>query len=96
MFIYCAETVRQNIPTYLSLLLCLLIVSTMISEEHWSRTMRRVWKQFMPLPLHDDDHHPCSFSPIFADQYAAAYYSIKWSEVSKIMNCVDECDEVVL
>lgn len=55
--------------------------------------MRRVWKQFMPLPLHEEDHHPCSFSPIFADQYAAAYYSIKWSEVRKSNEITDRVDE---
>lgn len=52
-----------------------------ISSEHWSRLMPRVWKQFLPLPLHEDDNHPCSLTAIFSDQYPAAYYSFKWSEM---------------
>jgi oligopeptidase A len=63
-----------------------------LNEEHWSRAMRRVWKEFMPLPLHEDDNHPCSFSAIFSDQYAAAYYSLKWSEMiaADIMKVFEE------
>ena len=40
-----------------------------------------MWPQFMPMPLHDDDHHPCSFSAIFADPFSASFYSLTWAEV---------------
>ena len=43
--------------------------------------MQRIWPQFMPLPLDDDDNHPCSFSAIFADPFAASFYSLTWAEV---------------
>jgi len=43
--------------------------------------MQVVWSEFMPLPLHDDDHHPCSMTAIFCDQYAAAYFSLVWAEM---------------
>ena len=36
----------------------------------------------MPIPLSDEDNHPCSMTAIFSDQYAAAYYSMLWAEVS--------------
>ncbi|XP_064606141.1 uncharacterized protein LOC135471020 [Liolophura sinensis] len=52
-----------------------------ISKENWFELMERVWAQYMPLPLNDQDNHPCSFTHIFSDQYPAAYYSYKWSEM---------------
>ena len=52
-----------------------------ISKKHWHDAMTRVWAEYMPLPLSQDDNHPCSFTHIFSDQYPAAYYSYKWSEM---------------
>ena len=52
-----------------------------ISNTHWHDAMTRAWAEYMPLPLSDDDNHPCSFTHIFSDQYPAAYYSYKWSEM---------------
>ena len=53
------------------------------SEDHWYTTMQRLWPEFVPMPLSDEDNHPCSLTAIFSDQYPAAFYSIKWSEVSE-------------
>jgi len=53
-----------------------------VKEDSWHTIMHRIWPQFMPLPLHDDDAHPCSFSAIFADPFSAAFYSLTWAEVS--------------
>ena len=52
-----------------------------ISKNHWHDAMSRVWEEYMPLPLSQDDNHPCSFTHIFSDQYPAAYYAYKWSEM---------------
>ncbi|XP_076435405.1 uncharacterized protein LOC143275299 [Babylonia areolata] len=52
-----------------------------ISKNHWHDAMTRVWAEYMPLPLSRDDNHPCSFTHIFSDQYPAAYYAYKWSEM---------------
>ncbi|KAK7090573.1 uncharacterized protein [Littorina saxatilis] len=52
-----------------------------ISNNHWHDAMTRVWDEYMLLPLSQDDNHPCSFTHIFSDQYPAAYYSYKWSEM---------------
>lgn len=52
-----------------------------ISDEYWAKTMPRVWEEYMPLPLHEDDNHPCSLSAIFSDLYPAAFYSTKWAEM---------------
>ena len=54
-----------------------------VSEEHWQRVVPRVWAQYMPVQLNDkeEDNHPCSMTAIFSDQYPAAYYSLKWSEM---------------
>jgi len=53
-------------------------------NESWHTEMGRIWPRFMPMPLHADDNHPCSFSAIFADPFAASFYSLTWSEVG---NC---------
>ena len=57
-------------------------VSMCFSEKDtWYTTMCRMWPQFMPMPLNDEDSHPCSFSAIFSDPFAASFYSLTWSEV---------------
>jgi len=50
-------------------------------KDSWHTTMGRMWPQFMTMPLHDEDHHPCSFSAIFADPFSASFYSLTWAEV---------------
>nr|KAG5694650.1 hypothetical protein BaRGS_003928 [Batillaria attramentaria] len=52
-----------------------------ISKNHWHEAMTRCWAEYMLLPLSQDDNHPCSFTHIFSDQYPAAYYAYKWSEM---------------
>ncbi|KAK2173850.1 hypothetical protein NP493_847g01041 [Ridgeia piscesae] len=52
-----------------------------VSDDHWYSTMQRLWPEFVPMPLHEEDNHPCSFTAIFSDQYPAAYYSVKWAEM---------------
>jgi len=51
------------------------------NKDTWYSTMCRLWPEFMPLPLSDDDNHPCSFSAIFSDPFAASFYSLTWAEV---------------
>ena len=43
--------------------------------------MQRCWAAYMPIESPPEDHHPCSLTAIFSDQYPAAYYSFKWAEV---------------
>lgn len=52
-----------------------------ISKTHWHDAMTQVWAEYMPLPLSEDDHHPCCFTHIMSDQYTASYYAYKWSEM---------------
>ncbi|XP_064619158.1 uncharacterized protein LOC135482749 [Lineus longissimus] len=52
-----------------------------ISPDHWHEIMTRTWPEYMPVALSDEDNHPCSLTHIFSDQYPAAYYSFKWSEM---------------
>jgi oligopeptidase A len=52
-----------------------------ISPDHWHEIMTRTWPEYMPVPLSDEDNHPCSLTHIFSDQHPAAYYSFKWSEM---------------
>jgi oligopeptidase A len=35
----------------------------------------------MPFALDKRDAHPCSFTPIFSGDWAAAYYSSIWSQM---------------
>jgi len=55
-------------------------------KETWYTVMSRMWPRFVPMPLDDDDSHPCSFSAIFADPFAASFYSLTWSEVGQCVS----------
>ncbi|GAB0095431.1 uncharacterized protein DMENIID0001_108160 [Sergentomyia squamirostris] len=50
-------------------------------KDFWVDIMKELWPQYMTLPLEKKDAHPCSFSPIFSGDYAAAYFSHVWSRV---------------
>ncbi|KAL5018692.1 hypothetical protein ScPMuIL_004414 [Solemya velum] len=52
-----------------------------LSKTHWHDVMTSTWESYVPAPLTEDNYHPCSFTHIFSDQYPAAYYSYKWSEM---------------
>ena len=51
------------------------------TSKMWSEVMQHLWPQFIPLPLDQDNNHPCSFTPIFSGLMPAAYYSHVWSRM---------------
>ncbi|KAL3876262.1 hypothetical protein ACJMK2_034130 [Sinanodonta woodiana] len=51
------------------------------NKEHWNELMMQVWEKYMPIELHKEDNHPCSFTEIISDNLSAAYYSFTWSEM---------------
>ncbi|XP_049810440.1 uncharacterized protein LOC126253269 [Schistocerca nitens] len=51
------------------------------STEFWVDVIERMWPQYNVLPLDKKDSHPCSFSAIFSDEWAAAYYSHIWARL---------------
>ncbi|XP_059616787.1 uncharacterized protein LOC132261811 [Phlebotomus argentipes] len=50
-------------------------------KDFWIDIMRELWPKYMTLPLEKKDAHPCSFTPIFSGDWAAAYFSHVWSRV---------------
>lgn len=43
--------------------------------------VRKLHPQYSPFQLDKRDAHPCSFSPIFSGDWAAAYYSNLWGRM---------------
>jgi oligopeptidase A len=43
--------------------------------------VRRLWPKFFPFEREKKDAHPCSFFPIFSEEWAAAYYSHTWARM---------------
>uniref|UniRef100_A0A6B2EC97 oligopeptidase A n=1 Tax=Phlebotomus kandelakii TaxID=1109342 RepID=A0A6B2EC97_9DIPT len=50
-------------------------------KDFWVDIMRELWPRYITLPLEKKDAHPCSFTPIFSGDWAAAYFSHVWSQV---------------
>ncbi|EFA01119.2 putative cytosolic oligopeptidase A-like Protein [Tribolium castaneum] len=51
------------------------------STEYWLEIVKKLWPQFRCFPLDKLDSHPCSFTQIFTEEWAAAYYSHVWSRM---------------
>lgn len=51
------------------------------NKEFWWEIVRELWPQYRSFPLAKNDAHPCSFTQIFCEEWAAAYYSHIWSRV---------------
>ncbi|XP_018325284.1 probable cytosolic oligopeptidase A [Agrilus planipennis] len=51
------------------------------TKEYWLDVVKRLWPEFRSFPLDKLDSHPCSFSQIFSEDWAASYYSHLWSRV---------------
>ena len=51
------------------------------SKEYWLDVVKKLWPQFRSFPLDKLDSHPCSFTQIFIEEWAAAYYSHVWSRM---------------
>lgn len=51
------------------------------SSDYWLEVVKKLWPQFRSFPLDKLDSHPCSFTQIFTDEWAAAYYSHVWSKM---------------
>ncbi|GLH07434.1 Uncharacterized protein GBIM_12888, partial [Gryllus bimaculatus] len=51
------------------------------SKDFWLDIVRELWPQYSMFPLDKRDAHPCSFSAIFSEEWAAAYYCHLWAQV---------------
>lgn len=51
------------------------------SRDFWLDIVKDLWPQYRCFPLAKNDFHPCSFTQIFCEEWAAAYYSHVWSRV---------------
>lgn len=50
-------------------------------NDFWLDLVKVNWPQYRPFPLTKQDSHLTSFSPIFSEEWAAAYYSHIWARV---------------
>lgn len=51
------------------------------SKDFWLTIVKNLWPQYRCFPLDKIDSHPCSFTQIFIEEWAAAYYSHVWSRL---------------
>ncbi|RZC39037.1 Peptidase M3 domain containing protein [Asbolus verrucosus] len=51
------------------------------SKDYWLDVVKKLWPEFRSFPLDKQDSHPCSFTQIFTEEWAAAYYSHIWSRM---------------
>lgn len=52
-----------------------------LTKEFWLDIVKKLWPAYRSFPLEKIDSHPCSFTQIFTEDWAAAYYSHVWSRV---------------
>ncbi|XP_017778005.1 PREDICTED: probable cytosolic oligopeptidase A [Nicrophorus vespilloides] len=51
------------------------------SKDFWLDIVKRLWPQYRSFPLLKHDSHATSFTQIFYEEWAAAYYSHTWSKM---------------
>ncbi|GJQ78768.1 hypothetical protein Trydic_g2800 [Trypoxylus dichotomus] len=51
------------------------------TKTFWLDIVKKLWPTYRSFPLSKIDSHPCSFTQIFTEEWAAAYYSHIWSRV---------------
>lgn len=51
------------------------------SKEFWLPIIKNLWPKYRSFPLDKLDSHPCSFTQVFAEESAAAYYSHVWARL---------------
>lgn len=51
------------------------------TKDFWLDIVKNLWPQYQCFPLDKLDSHPCSFTQIFSEEWAAAYYSQVWSRL---------------
>lgn len=50
-------------------------------QDYWFKITKDLWLKFNNFPLDKNDSHPCSFTQILTEEWAAAYYSHVWSKL---------------
>lgn len=51
------------------------------TKDFWLDIVKRLWPEYRCFPLDKLDSHPCSFTQIFYEEWAAAYFSHGWSRL---------------
>ncbi|CAG9860126.1 unnamed protein product [Phyllotreta striolata] len=51
------------------------------SKDFWADIVKKLWPNYRCFKLHSNDVHTCSFTRIFVEEWAAAYYSHLWSRM---------------